>query len=180
MIDFDRRWLILAAAAALSGCAEGTPLMLDNICAQGQSNFSERQLGCRLGGDAAFVTGLTPDATAIRFGTGGGSLTIFLDAIPAVQESVWSLEALVASNRPEGSVLGRDEIDWGSCGVACPGNIGGIEVDVPDSVSWARVVDAERGTSFAQPTGAELTFRGTDLDIIDLRTPGSDENAQRF
>jgi len=179
MIDVQRIGLAVFAAAALTGCTSGTPFMLDNLCS-GDVAFPEQQPRCRLGGDAAFVSGLTPNTLAVRFGPGGGSLALALDAIPAVQESTWSLEVLGVSNRPEGSSLGRDEIDWGSCGVACPENVVGVEVDLPEDVSWARVVDAARGTSFAQPTGAVIVFRGTDLDIIDLRTPGFDQNAERF
>ncbi len=180
MTDVPRIGLAIVAAVALTGCTDGTPFMLDNICSDDFGEFRDGVGRCRLGGDAAFVSGLTPNTRAVRFGPGGGSLVIALDAIPAVQQSTWSLEVMGVSNRPEGSTLGRDEIDWGSCGVACPENVVGIEVDLPEDVSWARVVDAARGTSFAQPTGAELVFRGTDLDIIDLRTPGVDQNANRF
>jgi hypothetical protein len=185
----ERQLLTLCAAMAIAGCAEDRQaFMLDNICRNQfavRDQFGTPSPGCRLSGDATFTTGISSDSIAVKLGPNGGRLEIALAAIPAAHQATWSFDALVASRRPEGSVLGRPEIDWGSCGVICPGVIEGVEVDLTDEVRWAVLIDGRPGTAtqFAQfaaspiPADAVITLRGSDIDILDVRTPGFDENA---
>lgn len=183
-----RLLVFVSVAIASVGCADDQQaFMLENLCRSqapiaGPSGSSLPT--CRLAGDAAFTSGISSDAIAVKLGPGGGRLEIALNAIPAVHQASWSFEALVASRRPEGSVLGRPEIDWGSCGVACPGVIEGVEVDLTDEVRWASLVENRLGTGTPTtvaispiPPDAVIILRGADIDILDVRTPGFDENA---
>lgn len=177
------KWALCVITLALPGCADdGQGFLLDSLCRGAIFNPQSGGVAstCRLSGDATFTSGITSDAIAVTLGPAGGQIDIALAAIPAVHQSTWSLDALVASRRAEGSVLGRPQINWGSCGVTCPGPIEGVELDLTEDLRWAVLVDTRPGTatsftgagSSTIPADAVITLRGSDIDILELRTPG--------
>ena len=184
-----RSAFVALAIAVLGGCADDRQaLMLENLCRNNSQFFDINGNpidACELSGDASYTTGIASNALAVRFGSAGGRIDIALAAIPAAHQSTWSFDVLVAANRPEGTVLGRPEIDWGSCGVACPATIAGVEVDLTEEIRWAIVVDNSPGTGTPIPAfgaspipgDAALSIQGSDMHLLDVRTPGFDENA---
>jgi hypothetical protein len=180
----DRRSTTMIAAVLFSvGCADPNPLLLDTVCrstvsAEGQQSSVD---ACIVSGDAELVTGVSSDVMAVQFGpSGNGELRIRLNAIAATTADRWTLEALVASNRPEGSTLFRS-LTWGSCGATCPADPPDVEADIDEDFAWTRVVDDSEGTSFTPgntevvPDDASIIFRGADLDLLDIATPGFDQ-----
>jgi len=117
---------------------------------------------------------MTEDSIGFRLGPGTGALTIRLDGLAAVQSPFWSLEVLAASNRPEGSTIFRT-LTWGSCGANCPPDPGDVQAPLSQDFAWVNVLENEQGVTFVVstdiPNDAVVTFRGADIDILDIRTP---------
>jgi hypothetical protein len=183
----DRLTILPAALLLLStACsADPNPLLLDTVCrSQLAPNGVQSPVEpCIVTGDVEITTGVSRDVTGVRFGPSGiGELRIRLNAIAATTADSWTLEALAASTRPEGSTLFRS-LTWGSCGATCPGDPADIEAVVDDNFTWVRVISDSEGTSFDQSSGAQevvpddatLVFRGADIDLVDIGTPGFEE-----
>jgi hypothetical protein len=189
MAELRRVALVTALGALLTGCcASGRPMLLDQIC---RGRTSTGGPNCVLGGDAAYISGITTDTRAVRLGSSGkGTLSFPINALGAATQPQWSLQVLSAAVRPEGSTL-YSSMTWGSCGTACPADVGDVEADLNQDFQWAQVVSGATGvpttitpagTPTLIPDDAVITLRGTDLDIVDLRTPGFegfDENTTR-
>jgi hypothetical protein len=181
----DRRAAVAMVLGALAGgCqAEDQVLMLDTICRNFFSPTTGQSLEpCTTSGDVEIVTGVSEDVTAVHFGSNGtGEFRIRINAISAANQSAqWSFEALAASSRSEGSSLFRT-LTWGSCGATCPADPPDIEAEVTEDFEWLRVIDDYAGSNFNTtfvpvPDDAAISFRGADLDLIDVRTPGFDNN----
>jgi hypothetical protein len=172
----DTRWLAVAVVC-LAGCeAEDSTLLLDRLCSQSSTfdPLTGQQLGapCELSGDADFATGASDDTMAVRFGPAGGKLTIRLGALVAAMQGHWTLDALAASSRPEGSAIFRS-LTWGSCGPTCPADPGDVEAPLDEEFVWVTLVDEQPGSNGQPiPGDAVITLRGKAVDMIDLRTPG--------
>ena len=179
-----RLCLTLALAALTAGCtADANPLLLDTVC---RTQVSPNGLpstvpACAVSGDVVITTGVSSDVIGVRFGPSGmGALRIRLNAIAATTAERWTLEALVASTRPEGSTLFRS-LTWGSCGARCPSDPADIEAKVDDSFTRVVVVADFEGTNFEAgstdivPDDATIVFRGADIDLVDISTPGFEQ-----
>lgn len=181
----DLSWLFFAVPLAVIGCAaEPQPLLLDTVCRNFFSPNGTQSAACTVSGDVKLTSGVSRDVTAVRFGPKGvGELRIRLNAIAATTQPTWSLEALVASTRPEGSTLFRS-LTWGSCGATCPADPADVQANVSEDFQWVRVIDDYAGSNFDPatfqtiPDDAALIFRGADLDLLDLATPGFDGQSQ--
>ncbi len=181
----DAKWL-LGAALLLTGCAaEGQPLLLDAICRSSIPSSSGTLVApCSASGDVELTSGVSKDVIGVRFGPSGvGDFRIRLNAITATTQAEWSFEVLAASTRPEGSRLFRT-ITWGSCGATCPADPVDVEVALSNDFEWAIVVDDAEGATvdpfLPSPDDAALVFRGADIDLVDVATPGVDQYRDDF
>jgi hypothetical protein len=172
----DRRLVALLAGLAAGCDAEPSSLLLDNVCSR--SSFFDPNTGmdlgpaCELSGDAQLVTSLSSDVSGVRFGPGGGSLKVRLAVLAAANDDRWTLDALAAATRPEGSSIFRS-LTWGSCGPGCPADPVDVGAPLDESYVWVTVVADQPGSNGAQiPTDASLILRATDVDLVDIRTPG--------
>jgi hypothetical protein len=161
-------------AAALNGCGTAEQVfLLEQIC-NPETPYAYGDAVCTVSGDAELTTALTSDSTAVHFGPKSGELRILLYALGAAGQTRWSLDALAASSRSEGSTLYRS-ISWGSCGSSCPSDPEDVEAPLSQDFQWAAVVADLPGTSnVASQVDALLTLRGADIDLIDIRMPGYD------
>lgn len=176
------RALALVMACALMGCADANPLLLDTVCNTdiSPSGAPSPIEPCIASGDVTITTGVSRDVMGVRFGPSGqGEFRIRLNAIGAVNADRWTMFALVASTRPEGSTLFRS-MTFGSCGASCPADPPDIEVAVDEDYALVRVVDDLEGANFTEgsaqfvPDDASITFRGADMDLIGISTPDFD------
>jgi len=171
--------LLVPLAMLISGCeTDGSPLLLDLICGPQTYYSPGTGASCTVTGDAVLTSGVTGNATGVHFGAAGsGELRIRINAIPATYQGVsWSLEALAASSRSEGSTLYRS-LTWGTCvNTTCPPNPNDVEVPLDEDFVWAGVIDdaPNLGAGNYPPDDANITLRGADIDLVDLRTPGFD------
>ncbi len=189
MVEHKRQWkaaLLAGIAACVSACeVSNNPLLLDTVC-RGQAlpgSIPDQVAPCVTTGDVALTSGASSDVIGVRFGpSGSGQLSIRLNAIAAITAETWTLEALVASTRPEGSTLFRS-LTWGSCGATCPSDPPDIEAIVSDDYTWAQVIENVEGTNLLPgeqpvPDDAALIFRGADIDLVDIATPGFEQQPQ--
>jgi hypothetical protein len=178
---------VLCLCACLLGCdAEEQTLLLDTIC---RGTFSPTTglpaTACTTTGDVELVTGVSDDVTGVHFGSSGrGELRLRINAIAAANQGTWSFEVLAAASRPESTSLFRT-LTWGSCGATCPADPPDIEAEVTEDFAWLHVVDDSPGSNFSQsfvpvPDDAQLVFRGADIDLVDVRTPGFDPSQPFF
>lgn len=186
----DPRLLIPLTAAAslmLLGCStEPQVRVLDNICNPDLDEYYYGSTGssnaCTVSGDARETTGVSADTIGFKLGPGTGSLHIRMNAIQAVYSSVWSLDVLAASARPEGSTIFRT-ITWGSCASSCPADPDDTEAALAEDFEWITMVTGETGAvqfSDPIPDDALLTFTGADIDIVDIRLPGWDHDSYYY
>ncbi len=181
---FPLKAALLGASVWAAGCAaDANPLLLDTVCrSQVSPDGSTSQVEpCIVTGDVKITTGVSDDVMGVRFGPSGvGELRIRLNAIAATTTETWTLDALVASTRPEGSTLFRS-LTWGSCGTTCPADPTDVEAPVEEDFTWVRAIDNSQGTSFdpsslgGAPDDAALIFRGADIDLVEISTPGFEE-----
>ena len=181
MAEYRKTTAALAVLALLgaSGCnTEDSVLLLEQICRATFSIGTSSSVNgdaCTVAGDAQETSGLTGDSLAFRLGPKTGELRIRLDVIEAVTNSSWSLDVLAASNRPEGSTI-YGEINWGSCS-GRPSTPKDAEASLGEGFEWVNMVDNQAGVSVwgsvDLASNSLIIFRGADVDIIDLRTPGS-------
>ncbi len=173
--------LATAALLGLSGCATADSVMLlDQVCKATYAPASNNPINgdaCTVAKDARETTGLTGDSLAFRLGPSTGELRIRLDVIPAVTSANWAIEVLAASSRPEGSTIYR-EINWGSC-KGCPSTPKDAEAALGEEFEWVRVIENQPAfqtwsSSAALASDSLIIFRGADIDIVDIRTPGYD------
>ncbi|RLB46264.1 MAG: hypothetical protein DRI90_27520, partial [Deltaproteobacteria bacterium] len=149
--------------------------LLDEICSPETAAMYGPGV-CTVSGDAELTTGLSSDTTAVHFGPKSGELRIQLYAIRAASQPRWSLDALAAASRSEGSTLYRS-ISWGSCGTDCPSDPEDVQAPLSQDFQWAAVVDDLQGSSYVlSQIDALLTLRGADIDLIDIRLPGYDNS----
>ncbi|MBW2454591.1 MAG: hypothetical protein JRI68_08775 [Deltaproteobacteria bacterium] len=176
MADLERCGALLLGLAAtwLMGCGtQGQVLLLDQIC-NPEGPLVAPVPPCSVSGDAELTTGVSGDTTAVHFGSGTGELRILLSAVQAASQPRWSLDVLAASSRSEGSTLYRS-ISWGTCVSDCPSDPEDVEAPLSGDFQWAAMVTEVTGSFNVQTSSdAMLTLRGTDIDIIDVRTPGYD------
>ena len=186
-----RRACLALCGIALAGCSggDGAAMLLNQICNPAPlgpyyvepPSTGTDSAACTVSGDATITDGLSSGATAVKLGPNGGDFRIRLQAIPpAFSYSVgetWSLDVLAASSRPEGSTLVR-LLSYGSCGAACPPDPADVEANLTEDVSWVSVVsDLPTSEGQSYPSDAVLIFRGADIDILELRAPGYDQNS---
>lgn len=176
----DRGFLLVAVPLVFGCAAEPQPLLLDTVCHNVFSQSGVQSESCTVSGDVELTSGVSKNVIAVRFGPSGvGELRIRLNAITASTQQRWSLEALVASTRPEGSTLFRS-LTWGSCGATCPADPADVQATASEDFEWVRVIDDYEGGTFDPsafqpiPDDAALIFRGADIDLIDIATPGFD------
>ncbi len=184
MADRLRVAAVATLALATAACAaEDSTFLLNSLCGRASGVGGAGQAPqCQITGDAARVTGVSEDTFGIRFGPSGtGEVRIRLSAIPAASTAQWSLLALAASTRPEGSTLFRT-LTWGSCGATCPPDPADIEAPVEEGYTLIRVVNDSEGAGAGRdmgtvgivPEDAVVVFRGADIDLADLTTPDFD------
>ena len=169
--------LLLPFLAACGGEPNG--LLLDTVCRIEVSNSTGVNApGCTVSGDVELTTGVASNLLGVRFGPSAiGELRVRLNAIPATMATTWSLDALAASSRPEGSTLFR-ALTWGSCGATCPQDPPDVQVPLTEDFQWGSLLsdyDGSRGdpsTFTPVPDDAVLILRGSDVHLLDLRTPG--------
>jgi len=179
--------VLLPAVAGLwlsAGCdsSDSSVRLLDQICGGLTSSEAPSyapppgEPACTIAGDVEQITGVTGDSIGYHFGPKTGSLTIRLDAlIHTVAEGtggtveLW-LDVLAASTRPEGSLLYRT-LTWGNC-AACPDDPADAQAAFGEDFEWVRAVDPVAvADTLSIPDDAEVTFRGADLDLADIRAP---------
>ena len=159
---------------AWMGCssAEQPALVLDELCGSPLLVPDTDESGpCRVSGDAQMASGLLSNLVAYRLGSGTGALHIQMGAMLShVGGATWSMDVLVRSLRPEGSTLYRT-LTWADC-LLCPPDPPDAEGKVTESASWMRAVDGVAGLDgkFENLADtAELTLRGADIALIDVR-----------
>jgi hypothetical protein len=168
---------LVAAALGASGCgSEPVALLLHQICTTPLA--FEAQPACYLGGDARRTTGMTGNTVAFHLGPATGSLHIRLAAVPGIDRPRWSLDLLAASARPEGTTV-YVELTWGTCTTVCPASDPqDASAPASESFQWLALVQGVEGAQISPsstervPPDAVLTFRGADVDIVDIRLPG--------
>jgi len=183
MVDLRVHFVPVCALLICVGCTtNATPLVLDLICRNQFYNYAGSSGGeaCRVSGDAKATTGITGDTYAVHLGSSTGALHIKLAAIANTTQSSWSLDVLAAATAPEGSPIYRS-VTWGTCAGQCTDDPADVQAALKSEFQWAKVVEGLAGTAGPYPPDdAELTLRGADIDIVDLRLPGFDSYDQYY
>lgn len=173
--------LAVAGLGLSAGCgsSDSSVRLLDRVCGGPIITANEGEPpappACTIAGDAEQITGVTGDSIGYHFGPKTGSLTIRLDALIHTGTGVggtvefW-LDVLAASTRPEGSMLYRT-LTWGNC-AACPDDPADGQAAFGEDFEWVKAVEpVALADTLSLPDDAEVTFRGADLDLADIRAP---------
>jgi len=142
---------------------------------------------CEVEGDATQTSSITGDSIGFLLGPRGGALRVRIAAFDYLiaeyygptSVNWWSIDALVASARIDGSELIRS-VTWGSCS-NCPDDPPDYSVDIGEDYAWVLVAEeleglAPYGTTggISVPTDAMLRLRGADIQIADIHYWSSD------